>query len=735
MAAVRRWRVRARDAASMLRVGADARSSLRAGVLSSLAPRPSSAPLCTSSWWAARCCLLQQRLLARGAASLRASLLVLHARTLARHAHPAALAAAPRPLRRVAAAVLLEAALMEQEYRRGEAAAALLDGACAALRLRHALDGALGMRTVHQAEAKAQMVLRWALDPECRAEGVGAGAAPLPPLLQTGMPYAQPGEGDASVGAMLGESAEESDVLHAPRLTETTEEEQEELVGGALTDTLLPPLEAAAVLLCAICVRKGRAADELRAWEMAPFVEAVRAQSLGAPTLRAAADLLQARHERTRGRTRVRALSTLEGLVEGLRCGSGGEEGEEGGCAAAAAAARARLAWAAWLPPAPALRRELGEQLLAAGLVGAALERFAALELWDALVLCLNLAGKRAEAAATVRSRLEVTPTDARLWCALGDATGEEAHFESAWRVSHGRCARAQRSLARGAAARCDWPACAAAWRLALAVNPLHSDGWFGLGHACLQAEGGDREALQAFSRVTQQEPSHAEAWNNVAALSLRAGRRQPALAALQECVKHRREDWRVWDNMASVAAACCVWPTVAHAAVQLLRLTEGKRVPDAETLRGLCTAAVQEGASSLLFQRARDLLRDACAGGCGGGSGPAAAELWALSATLRAAAGEHAAAAECLVRRLRALQGTAWEAEPAAFEAYAQASCALAELHEERGEARDLASARLQLRGLIKRAEERFCETLLFARAQACLERIVAREAVLRGV
>jgi hypothetical protein len=82
------------------------------------AERVRSGGLRTGMWWAARAALLQQRLLARGAASLRAMLVVLHARTLAVHGVvDAASAACSRRLRRVAAAAQLEAALMEQEYR------------------------------------------------------------------------------------------------------------------------------------------------------------------------------------------------------------------------------------------------------------------------------------------------------------------------------------------------------------------------------------------------------------------------------------------------------------------------------------------------------------------------------------------------------------------------------------------------------------------------------------------
>jgi hypothetical protein len=71
----------------------------------------------TGTWWAARAALLQQRLLARGAASLRATLVALVARTLAVHAPPGVCGRGGRRLRRVAAAAQLEAALMEHEYR------------------------------------------------------------------------------------------------------------------------------------------------------------------------------------------------------------------------------------------------------------------------------------------------------------------------------------------------------------------------------------------------------------------------------------------------------------------------------------------------------------------------------------------------------------------------------------------------------------------------------------------
>ena len=56
----------------------------------------------------------------------------------------------------------------------------------------------------------------------------------------------------------------------------------------------------------------------------------------------------------------------------------------------------------------PLLRKELGEQFVAAGLVGAAMELFEELELWDALILCYRLLHKNVQAEELVRKRLEV---------------------------------------------------------------------------------------------------------------------------------------------------------------------------------------------------------------------------------------------------------------------------------------------------------------------------------------
>jgi hypothetical protein len=44
---------------------------------------------------------------------------------------------------------------------------------------------------------------------------------------------------------------------------------------------------------------------------------------------------------------------------------------------------------------------------------------------------------------------VQVYPSDAKLWCALGDITQQDEHYAKAWEVSNHRSSRAQRSIGR----------------------------------------------------------------------------------------------------------------------------------------------------------------------------------------------------------------------------------------------------------------------------------------------
>ena len=144
--------------------------------------------------------------------------------------------------------------------------------------------------------------------------------------------------------------------------------------------------------------------------------------------------------------------------------------------------------------------------------------------------------------------------------------------------MSGERNARAKRSLARRAAAREDWANAAEHWMDALEINPLFPDGWFSGGYACLKCDRTD-DALAAFVRCTQIDVENGQAWNNVAALSIRLGRFTAAHTALCEAIKHQRTSWHTWENHAMVCAKVGKFATSALALLKVLELTQGARV------------------------------------------------------------------------------------------------------------------------------------------------------------
>jgi hypothetical protein len=610
------------------------------------------ARLPTWHWWVLRTAALHQQVLSGRAASLHA----LAARSgAAAAAWARSLQSQQRqqaPLPPSTAAVLCACAHLELaaaahlEYGYADLAQAALKGAADALGVEVAVFGVLGHRTVHQRDAKAQLV--------ARVKGGGDDDASR--RLDEDM---------ASLGleTLVG-SEKETDgvredgaVFLAPRLLEQGGggEEEAQAQQQQQPSARHPAVEQALLLAWAAQVeRRGRAEDELSRWEAAPFVEAVLREKLSQPALQLSARLFKARHEAGRGRTRERALITLEALAD-YALGAPGTisalAADTDAAAAAAAAAQAAAAAAsasaqaaasataarlpysftARQPLLPTLQKELAAAYVALGLPGPALELYERLEAWDALIICYRLLGKSAAARELITARLETTPEDPSLWCALGDLAeegggpGGDKHYEEAWRRSRGRSARAKRSLARSALRRRDYAGAAAHYEDALALSPMHAQAWFSLGYCRLreagdvgadEGEGGEgatdnkpttteaarlAPALRAFSRVTLLDPQHGEAWANLAALWLRAGRAREALSAAQQAVKHKRESWQAWENYAAAALKAGEPLKAARALREVLSLTQGERLP------GQLAEGLVEAVEAAVATRARE--------------------------------------------------------------------------------------------------------------------------------
>ena len=110
-----------------------------------------------------------------------------------------------------------------------------------------------------------------------------------------------------------------------------------------------------------------------------------------------------------------------------------------------------------------------------------------------------------------------------------------------------------QRALGRVALARKDHAAAAAAYALALARNPLHSEIWFALGFCHLKLAQLD-DATHAFTRAVQLDAEHGEAWNNLGVLHLQTARYAPAATALGVALKLKVENWQARDRACVIA-------------------------------------------------------------------------------------------------------------------------------------------------------------------------------------
>ncbi|GAY65999.1 hypothetical protein CUMW_245320, partial [Citrus unshiu] len=256
------------------------------------------------------------------------------------------------------------------------------------------------------------------------------------------------------------------------------------------------------------------------------------------------------RWESTRCRTKGRALEMMDKLVEGISNSSPG--------------VTQRIPFCYSL-----IALEYAELLVSCGLIGEAIKIFEDLELWDNLIYCNCLLGKKAAAVELIKARLSEKPSDPRLWCSLGDVTNNDACYEKALEVSN-------RSLARSAYNRGEYETSKILWYAAMALNSLYPDGWFALGAAALKARDVEK-ALDGFTRAVQLDPDNGEAWNNIACLHMIKKKSKEAFIAFKEALK--RNSWQLWENYSHVALDVGNIGQALEAVQMVLNMTNNKRI------------------------------------------------------------------------------------------------------------------------------------------------------------
>ncbi|KAF4533823.1 TPR domain-containing protein [Lasiodiplodia theobromae] len=299
------------------------------------------------------------------------------------------------------------------------------------------------------------------------------------------------------------------------------------------------------------------------------------------------------------------------------------------------------------------LESELAQTWVKMGGLRTALEIYERLGMWAEAALCWAATEREDKAKRIIRRELfhatdgnddaagddekwegaprDPAPGDApRLYCILGDIDKDLSMYEKAWEVSGERYARAQRSLGRHYFSEKDFVKSANAYSKSLRVNQLNQQSWFALGCALLELSEFER-AVQAFTRVVQLDDNDAEAWSNLAAALLHLGpktdddadaaapapklddeeeddpnhidttkrqrdpqqHRRDALKALKRAAHLQFDNFRMWDNLLTVAAslnppALTDIITAQRRLIDLRGATDGEKCVDAAILDAL---------------------------------------------------------------------------------------------------------------------------------------------------
>ncbi|CAI8599165.1 unnamed protein product [Vicia faba] len=639
----------------------------------------------------------------------------------------------------------LEAGIMEYVYGRVDPCRTRFESAEMAAGLQLSVTGALGFRTIHQVEPKAQMVLV--------ACSNSSNSEVNRSLTGTGIQTRDCNNGGNNLHQH--QASEASDILVIPKLVENTDGSKTRSQGmenGAAVTSNLTAMQQAVVLAHCLLIEKSSRHDELQRWDMAPFIEAIDSQQFSYFIIRCFCDILRIRWESLRSRTKERALLMMDNLVKRIY-----ESSPE-------IAERIPFSYGVYMASIPALRKEYGELLVRCGLIGEAIKEFDDLELWDNLIHCYSLLEKKALAVDLIKKRLLERPNDPRLWCSLGDISIDDACYKKALEVSNSRSARAKRSLARSAYNRGDYDKSKVLWESAMSMNSMYPDGWFAFGAAALKARDVDK-ALDAFTRAVQLDPENGEAWNNIACLHLIKKKSKEAYIAFKEALKFKRNSWQLWENYSHVAVDVGNTSQALEGAQMVLNMTKYKRV-DTVLLERItnevekrfsssncvplvttdnkantyqfCTvdsgSEPQEQVSELhvagrtreteqLISLLGNVLQQIVKNGSGYGP-----EIWGLYSKWHRIKGDLTMCSEALLKQVRSLQSSDTWNDRDRFQKFAKASLELCKVYVEisasTGSMKELFTAEMHLKNICRQGQS-FSDTEEFKNIQVCLDEV----------
>ena len=235
--------------------------------------------------------------------------------------------------------------------------------------------------------------------------------------------------------------------------------------------------------------------------------------------------------------------------------------------------------------------------------------------------------------------RSPAPPNAPRLWCILGDLDDEPRHYERAWEISKQRYSRAQKSLGEYYLQKQEWTKAQEAYQLATSVNRLNPELWSRLGDISLRL-GHFEEAADAFGRSIGSANDSvggedARTWSNLgsalwslycevvarpaedvptttavtmnaipaddedesmAAVTKPKESHDPsnllskALAAYKKGASIAHDNWRIWDNVLTLAARMQppAVPDMILALTHMLKIRPSEDTLDADVLSAL---------------------------------------------------------------------------------------------------------------------------------------------------
>lgn len=179
------------------------------------------------------------------------------------------------------------------------------------------------------------------------------------------------------------------------------------------------------------------------------------------------------------------------------------------------------------------------------------------MNLFEDSVLCLAGSGRITDAKEYAIKCLKEKETP-HLLCVyadiLEDKNEKETLYLKAWNASNKTYARAMRSLGRLYLSSKEFVKSSESLKLALNINPQHSDCWVMLGNIYM-SDNKWEDAIKALSQAVQLEETLDSSWNNLGLCFAKVNKNEQALIAFKQSVVARSENQRAWQNVLKICA------------------------------------------------------------------------------------------------------------------------------------------------------------------------------------